>query len=81
MAIGFPVHTQPVGRQNRNIISIILTFSPVMYSFNDKIFVLESPPLHADSLFQKLCAGSAHNRMTVIFHGQKPYRHEIFFHR
>ena len=33
IAIGFPVHTQPAGRQNMNINSIILTFSLVMYSF------------------------------------------------
>ena len=32
-----------LSRQNRNIISIILTFSPVMYSFYDKILFLESP--------------------------------------
>ena len=25
IAVGFPVHSQPAGRQNRNIISIILT--------------------------------------------------------
>ena len=45
IAIGLPMHTQPAGRQNRNIISIILTFSPVTYSFYDKILLLESSSL------------------------------------
>ena len=34
---GFPVHTQPAGRQNRNIISITLTSLLVACSFYDKI--------------------------------------------
>ena len=40
-----PCATQPAGRQNRNIISIIVTFSPVMYSFYDKILFPESSSL------------------------------------
>ena len=46
LQVGFPVHTQPAGRQNRNIISITLTFSPVMCSFYDKILFLESSSLY-----------------------------------
>ena len=30
---------------------------------------------------QNVRVGSRLIRMTVIFHGQKPYRHGIFFHR
>ena len=41
-AIGVPVHLQPAGRQNLNIISIILTFLQVKYSFYDKILFSES---------------------------------------
>ena len=37
---------QPAGRQNRNIILIILTFSPVMYSFYGKILFQESSSLY-----------------------------------
>ena len=36
-------------------------------------------PLHAESLSQKLCMGSPHIRMTVIFYDQKPHKHKIFF--
>ena len=42
----FPVHTQPAAKQNRNIISIILTFSLVMYSFYNKISFSESSSLY-----------------------------------
>ena len=31
--ISFPLHTQPAGRQNKNIVSIILTFSLVIDYF------------------------------------------------
>ena len=41
----FLVYPQPAGRLNRNIISIIFTFSPVMYSFHDKILFSESSSL------------------------------------
>ena len=75
IAIYFPVHTQPAGRQNRNIVSIILTFSPVMYSFMIK-FYFRSP---LTAFFRKLCVGSPQVSMTVIFYGQKPCRHGIFF--
>ena len=36
------MHTELAGRQNIKIISIILTFSQIMYSFYDKILFLES---------------------------------------
>ena len=52
------VHNQPAGRQNRNIISIILTFSPAMYSFYDKI-LFWSRPLHADSFSPKAVRGKS----------------------
>ena len=42
--------TQSAGRQNRNIILIILTFSPAMYSFMAK-FYFRSLPLYTNSLF------------------------------
>ena len=51
-----------------------------MYSFYDKN-VMWSLPLYAERLFQKLCVGSPHIRMTVMFYGQKPYRHGIMFYR
>ena len=57
-AIGFPVHTQPTGRQTRNIISIIFTFSLVMYLFMTK-FYFWSLPLHADGLFPKAVRGKS----------------------
>ena len=31
----FPVHTQPEHKQNKHIISIILTFTSEMYPFSD----------------------------------------------
>ena len=56
-SIGFPVRAQPVCRQNRNISSIILTFSPVMYSFYDKIFEVFFPLMTA--FFRKLYVGGS----------------------
>ena len=54
IAIGFPVHTQPAGRQNRNIVSS-MTFSPVMY------------PLYTDSLFPKAVRGKSSNQYDCHF--------------
>ena len=45
------MHTQPAGRQNRNVISIIMTFSLVMYSFYDKILFFESSSLYWQLFF------------------------------
>ena len=40
MTVSSPAYaSQPAGRQNGNIISIILTFSPVIYSFQDIILL------------------------------------------
>ena len=55
IAIGFPVHSQAAGRQNRNITSIILTFSPVMYSFSDNFF--RTFPLYSGTRFNFFYGG------------------------
>ena len=66
IAIGFPVHTQPSGRQNRNIISIILTFSLVVYPFMTKLYFW-SLPLYTGSHFPKAVRGKSSNPYDCYF--------------
>ena len=55
-AIGVPVHLQPACMPNWNIISIILTFLPVMHFFKTK-FYFRSLPLYTHCLFPKTVGG------------------------
>ena len=59
--------TQPAGWQNRNFISIILTFSWVMYFFMTK-FYFQSLPLYIDGLFP--VHGKSSNLHDCYFYGQ-----------
>ena len=71
------MHTRPAGRQNRNIISIILTFLTGNVLSTEKVYFRSLSIL--TTFFRKLCVGSLQICMTVIFQGQKPYKHGIFF--
>ena len=60
------MQTQPAGRQNINIISIILTSSPAMYSFMTK-FYFHSLPFYTDSVFPKAVRGKSSNPYDCYF--------------
>ena len=55
------------GMQKRNLISIILTFSLVIYYFFGQNFIFGVFLSILTAFFRKLCAGASQIRMTVIF--------------
>ena len=69
--ISFPVHTEPAGRQNKNIFSIILTLSPVMYSFKTS-FYFWSFPLYTGSHSPKAVDGKPSNSNHRYLSRSKP---------